>query len=37
VLLLNDSEVLVGTRLDVFGKKSSKEIKVASLEKPVKH
>jgi hypothetical protein len=30
-------EVLAGTYLDVFGKESSKEIKVASLEEPVKH
>jgi hypothetical protein len=37
VLLLNNLEVLTGTRLDIFGKESSKEIKVASLEKPVKY
>ena len=35
--LLNNSEVLTGTRLDVFSKESSKEIEVASLEKPVEH
>ena len=33
----NDSGVLTGTRLDIFGEESSKEIKVASLEEPVKH
>ena len=33
----NDLEVLVGTYLDIFGKESSKEIKVMSLEEPVKH
>ena len=44
VLLLNilnmwrdNSEVLTGTHLDVFSKESSKEIKVASLEEPVKY
>ena len=33
----DDWEVLVGTYLDVFGKESSKEIKVASLKKPIKY
>ena len=33
----DDLEVLIGTRLDVFSKESSKEIKVASLEEPVKY
>ena len=33
----NNSGVLIGTRLDVFSKESSKEIKVTSLEEPVKH
>ena len=33
----NDLGVLTGTYLDVFSKESSKEIKVASLEEPVKH
>jgi hypothetical protein len=33
----DNSEVLAGTRLDIFGKESSKEIEVASLEEPVKH
>ena len=33
----DDLGVLTGTYLDVFGKESSKEIKVASLEEPVKH
>ena len=33
----DNSEVLTGTRLDVFGEESSEEIKVASLEEPVKH
>ena len=33
----DDSGVLIGTYLDVFGEESSKEIKVASLEEPVKH
>jgi hypothetical protein len=33
----DDLEVLTGTCLDVFSKESSKEIKVASLEEPVKH
>jgi hypothetical protein len=42
VLLLKDTwrdnlEVLIGTYLDIFSKESSKEIKVASLEEPVKH
>ena len=42
VLLLKDTwcdnlEVLIGTCLDVFSKESSKEIKVASLEEPVKY
>ena len=30
-------EVFIGTYLDIFGKESSKEIKVMSLEEPVKH
>ena len=30
-------DVLVGTYLDVFSKESSKEIKVASLEEPIKY
>ena len=33
----DDSEVLIGTHLDVFGEESSKEIKIASLKEPVKH
>ena len=33
----NNSEVFTGTRLDVFSEESSKEIKVISLEEPVKH
>jgi len=33
----DDSEVLIGTHLDVFGEESSKEIEVASLEEPVEH
>ena len=33
----NDLEVLTETYLDVFNKESSKKIKVASLEEPVKH
>jgi len=33
----NNSEILAGTYLDIFGKESSKEIKVVSLEEPVKH
>ena len=33
----DDSGVLIGTRLDIFGKESSKEIKVAFLEDPVKY
>ena len=33
----DDSEILVGTYLDIFSKESGKEIKVASLEEPVKH
>jgi hypothetical protein len=37
ILLLNNSEVLIGSYLDVFSKESSKEIKVASLEEPVKY
>jgi len=30
-------EILTGTYLDIFSKESSKEIKVVSLEEPVKH
>ena len=37
ILLLNNSEVLIGSYLDEFSKESSKEIKVASLEEPVKY
>ena len=33
----NNLEVLTGTYLDIFSKESSKEIKVVSLEKPIKH
>ena len=33
----DDSEVLAGTRLDVFGEESSEEIEVVSLEEPIKH
>ena len=33
----DDSEVLVGTYLDIFNEESSKEIEVVSLEEPVKH
>ena len=33
----NNLEVLTGTYLNIFGKESSKEIKVISLEEPVKH
>ena len=33
----DDSEILVGTYLDVFSEESGKEIKVASLEESVKH
>ena len=33
----DDSEVLTGTRLEVFGEESSKEIEVASLEEPIEH
>ena len=33
----NNLGVLIGTRLDIFSKESSKEIKVASLEEPVKY
>jgi len=33
----DDLEILAGTHLDIFGKESSKEIEVASLEEPVKH
>ena len=33
----NNLEVLIGTYLDLFSKESSKEIKVISLEEPIKH
>jgi len=33
----NNLEVFTGTYLDVFGKESSKEIKVVSLEEPIKY
>ena len=33
----NNSGVLTGTYLDIFSEESSKEIKVVSLEEPVKH
>ena len=33
----NDSEILIGTYLDIFSEESGKEIKVISLEEPVEH
>jgi hypothetical protein len=33
----DNSEVLIGTRLDVFSEESSKEIEVAPLEEPVEY
>jgi hypothetical protein len=33
----NNLGVLIGTYLDIFSKESSKEIKVVSLEEPIKH
>jgi len=33
----NNLRVLIGTCLDVFSKESSKEIKVVSLEEPIKY
>jgi len=33
----NDLEVLIGTYLDIFSEESSKEIKVISLEEPIKY
>ena len=33
----NDLGVLIGTYLDIFSKENSKEIKVISLEEPIKH
>ena len=33
----DNSEVFIGTYLDIFSKESSKEIKVMSLKEPIKH
>ena len=33
----DNSEVFIGTYLDIFSEESSKEIKVISLEKPIKY